>query len=161
MAIKGTAKRDTSIAQQLDFIGLGTANPDDCLELWGVIEKGLDSLLADFYAHLTPFAPRPMLMKINVPDLSERQKQHWKRLFTTFFSKEYVKSARKAGLAHDRLGLSADWYIGAYTFFQVRMGALVMDHYADDPATCHDRMALLTRLIGLDMAIVMSVYQED
>lgn len=155
------AKKLTEHARKLSFIGLADANPDDAVELWTIISRDIDSILVDFYDHLTDFAPKKLQKKLDVPSLSARQKEHWKRLFTSYYAKEYVKSAERAGHAHDVIGLAADWYIGAYAFFAVRMEALILDFYANDLATAKARLNLLTRLIALDQAIVMGVYQGD
>lgn len=159
--MRGAKERELSYADQLDFIGLSESGFDDGLEVWAIVEPEIGSILVDFYKHLEVFSPKKMFAKMDTEKLAGLQKQHWKRLFTGFYSEEYVKAAKKIGRAHNHIGLSAEWYIGSYVFLSNRMTDVIFSHHAGRENECRAMVALLNRLTALDMGIAMSVYQED
>jgi len=146
---------------RLGFLGLSTQDCSAGSALWAIFEPKIDDILEGFYEHLSQYAPKSMFQRMNIPRLSQAQKKHWNRLFTNYASKEYLDAATAVAEAHDDIGLSAEWYIGGYTFLLNEMTDQVLAHYAEEPQGARNAIQLLNRLVGLDIGTVMSVYQYE
>jgi len=118
-------------------------------------------LLADrFYGHLLAFAPlRAMVAEGGGADrLKRMQVDHWRILFRDIGSPDYARRCQRIGAAHQRLGLSPSWYIGAYAWMVGELLALAAAGNRFRPARLDALNRLLPAALMFDMDRTLSVY---
>jgi hemoglobin-like flavoprotein len=111
---------DTSAGemQRLSFLKIDESTRQSLKEFVPVLNGLLPSILDAFYNHLRI---HPEMMKFfssesRVAHAKSAQFEHWMGLFSGRFDAEYFASVKKIGLAHSRIGLEPQWYIGGYSF---------------------------------------------
>ncbi|MCY0884384.1 MAG: globin-coupled sensor protein [Firmicutes bacterium] len=68
----------------------------------------------------------------------------------------YLQRMRAIAAAHVRVGLTPDWYLGAYRLLWARAGQLAIQ----DAAGAAERLAAVTKRLAADMVLTVTVYQE-
>lgn len=158
------------LEKRISFTEIDQETFDVLDEFRPAIEAALPDALKAFYAHISAWPELASMFKDQSRMDYARQAQydHWCRLFQARFDDEYAQSVRKIGLVHSRIGLTPQWYIGAYAFTLNRLFALV-------PGMCRGRcpsrraaekkIASLLRAINqcvmLDMDMAISVYLDE
>jgi methyl-accepting chemotaxis protein len=147
----------------LDFFGLTDACHDDLAEAWTLLEPSIDAILGDFYGRLSRF---PTLAEVlakgpGVEQLKQAQKAHWKVLLNGDFGPAYLERARRIGVAHVRVGLTPEWYIGSYSHL---LSSLV-DKLITSGASLFGRndkaaraASALIRAVMMDMRLALDAY---
>jgi methyl-accepting chemotaxis protein len=93
--------------------------------------------------------------------------RHWLVIAEGRFDSAYVDSVRRIGRAHNRLGLSPQWYIGGYALILTRLQARLIEALKTswagraDKAGCTADLAAVTKASLLDMDFAISVYLEE
>ncbi|GAA4029554.1 globin-coupled sensor protein [Sphingomonas rosea] len=81
-----------------------------------VIARHLSPALDRFYAtaEKTPHTAAFFRDRTHMGSAKGAQQKHWQRLASGRFDEDYYASARRIGDTHARIGLSPQWYVGAY-----------------------------------------------
>ncbi|WP_210527745.1 globin-coupled sensor protein [Rubellimicrobium arenae] len=159
---------DTTLADRLAFLELG---PDDVAlaqRRAPLLKAAVRSAVGAFYDHLgrVPAMARHFSSPDHMSRTKAAQASHWDRLMTARIDADYLERARQVGLAHARIGLEPQWYLGGYALVLSRMvGAMLpaltrggrlrrQRREADATAT----LGLVIRLVMLDMDLAISSY---
>ena len=91
----------------------------------------------------------------------DKQLQHWQTMFSGRPDTAYLESARTIGRVHARIGLSPDWYIGAYSSV---LDEVIVGLAGALPSLAPRRkarmIATMVKMAQLDMNIALSTYFE-
>ena len=116
------------------------------------------AILSDFYRHMTQFPQtRKFFVNSDINLLKTRQTQHWQRLFSAEFDREYISSAVRVGLAHHAIGLPLHLYLSGYNRVLCDLTTLAIHHYAGSLAAS-DTVTSIIKVVSLDMDIAISCY---
>lgn len=126
------------------------------------IETCLSGIIEDFYAHMQKFPEGRKLFSnpAQVTGLKNHQQGHWIRLFNVQLDEAYVEETVRIGMAHYRGRVAPHLYIAGYNFFEAALLKRVATRYQNDPQMPL-MMEAISRVIGLDMDIAMSVYLRE
>jgi len=125
-----------------------------------LIDGLLPAIADDFYAHLLKWPELSELLGggARVGHLKQLQQAHWRSLFSGRFDDDYFERANQVGVAHERIGLDPNWYIGGYCFVLERLlGAL---HDRSDKASFARLLGPVLRAAFLDMNLAIGSYIE-
>ncbi len=145
------------------FFGL-TENERALLQSMGrLIDDQLPALSERFYAHLARWPTTKALLDQhgNLAALKSTQADHWRRLFRDVGSPEHEARCRAVGLAHQRVGLDASWYIGAYGIALSDLTAIVRKALRWRPGTADNAVAAVIRAVSFDLDRTLSVYTQS
>ncbi|MCB8823404.1 globin-coupled sensor protein [Microvirga rosea] len=151
---------DKILSDRLRFLGITEEICQDLRSLWDTVAPVLPQVLARFYAHVGTVPYLAELVGSQQQRLIGAQSQHWKRLFSGRFDKEYVESIRRIGLVHSRIGLEPQWYIGGYSFILNELLQVLAAKHRFSGAALARKMAAINKAVMLDMDYAISVYQE-
>lgn len=151
---------DTSLSERLRFLGIDEGACQEIRSLWPIILPALPGILERFYAHLRRVPHLAALIGSQQERLVAAQSQHWGRLFSGRFDKEYVDSIRRIGLVHNKIGLEPQWYIGGYAFVLNELVQALSAKHRFSGSTLARKMAVVNKAVMLDMGYAISVYQE-
>ena len=147
---------------RLRFLGIDETALQALPEIWLALEPRLASLLDDFYRHIVG---QPELCKLvgderSIERLKVAQHKHWAALFSGKLDENYFQRVIQIGQAHYRIGLAPRWYIAGYSFVLSRLPAIMAQHYGGENDKLLNAITIATKVVFLDMELVISLYYE-
>jgi len=160
----GASRED--IAERLHFAGIDDEVRAVLREFGAAVAAKLPGILDEYYDHILAFPdvarlyPNPTI----VMRAREMQLAHWGLITTGTFDDTYVRSVRRIGVIHCRLGLEPRWYIGGYNFILARLIKIAtrdrkLRHLAS-PRRQRQVAAAFSQAAMLDMDLAISVYLD-
>ncbi len=149
-----------SLNERLAFYKIDAAARGELETAWSLIAPHMPRIISDFYRHLAKFPMTARLVDKRQDRLAKLQAEHWRRLFTSGFDESYLTSVRAVAVAHVRVGVEPDWYIGGYSVILAELTTVL----AQETRLRSGRLARLASAVGsavmFDMGIAVSVYHE-
>ncbi len=90
--------------------------------------------------------------------LQDFQRKYLIRLTDGEYGADYVADRRRIGGVHERIGLDPAWYLGTYAFYLDLLAPAIIEQHTDDPAAAVRASTALSKLMILDMQIVLDAY---
>ncbi len=118
------------------------------------------SVIEDLYAHMFEFDEARAFFSdpAVLARAKHAQKEYFARLTEGRYGTEYVEDRLNIGAVHERIGLSVQWYLGAYNFHLRNVGARVFDALRKNPKAALAAFLSLTKLAFLDMGLAIDSY---
>lgn len=134
-----------------------------------ILERSIGPALDRFYARarLTPETARFFRDEAHIASAHAAQTRHWMHIVDGDFSADYVKSVRRIGEVHARIGLEPRWYIGGYSLI---LEELIRSVARETPAWRRmlglgpnrtEMTVALTKAALIDMEMSISIYFEE
>ena len=76
------------------------------------------------------------------------------------FDTAYIAGRLEIGRTHARVGLTPQWYLGAYSIFARGLFPRIMVRHRDQPATAMAAVKGLVAVMHLDMQLAIDAYVE-
>lgn len=141
---------------RLDFAGIDQDALLALKEIWPLIEAELPSILDEFYRHIAATSETAAQSEDGpgIDTLKQAQIDHWHALFNEGFNQTFTESAARVGVIQTNAGLGQRWHIGACSFIQPRLFALIArKHKRADKTTRY--YGAIAKAIALDMDLAM------
>ena len=139
------------------YLGIDTRTQLLGERLWGVLEEPSGEIIAAFYRDTRQSAVGMLFDELTIGRLQDRQKEHWRVLFTSQFDEQYQRSATLIAIKHHELGLDPKWYIAGYALIKLRFTERLLKAAQ---ATKEALIATLEKYIAIDMALSLSIYSS-
>lgn len=126
-------------------------------QLWRLLEEPSAELIASFYRDTRQSAAGLLLDEVTIVRLGQRQRDHWRALFTGQFDEKYQRSATLIAIRHLEIGLDPKWYVAGYAMLKIQFAEKLLE----TPLPLKTKTALLSTLekyIAVDMAVSLSTY---
>ncbi|WP_421837809.1 methyl-accepting chemotaxis protein [Novosphingobium sp.] len=145
------------IAKKLAFFSIG---PDDTVRLPGVgkaVASAGPAALDKLYDRIaaTPETAGFFASKAAMGSAKAKQIAHWQALFAGGPTADYFQRAERVGKVHARIGVSPQWYIGAYASVLEPILGTIVGRLSRGTAK---RIATLVKMALLDMEIAVETY---
>lgn len=156
------ASSATDLTKRLALFGITEETRTNVEMFRLVMNDHLEGIIYRFYRHIMSFPEGKRLIgsEDRVPVLAEKQREHWRKLFSCRFDTEYAESAQFIGMVHLRAGVAPYLYIAGYNFFLCELTKLAASHYAGS-MVISGVLSSITRIISLDMDLALSVYTRE
>ncbi len=141
------------------YLGIDTRTQLLAERLWGVLEEPSGEIVAAFYRDARQSAVGKLFDELTIGQLLDKQKEHWRALFTSQFDEQYQRSATLIAIKHHELGLDPKWYIAGYALIRLRFTEILLKA-ALSQATKEALTATLEKYIAIDMALSLSIYSS-
>ncbi|WP_321339097.1 globin-coupled sensor protein [Breoghania sp.] len=151
---------NVTLGERLEFLQIEAGDLAAVQQVWRLIQPEIDDIMRAFYSHLSQFDRIAHLARGQSERLSEAQKRHWARLFSGHLDDDYVQSARRIGLAHVKIGLEPNWYIGGYAFISNRLVAVISRKHRLSAVKAANIIASVNKIVMLDMDMAISTYHD-
>jgi signal transduction histidine kinase len=127
-----------------------------------IMAEHVDELVGAFYRHLLSFPEtrRFLTDELISTRLLEAQKRYLLSLVAGPYDRAYEDGRRQIGRVHARLGLTPEWYFGAYALYLSLLQPLIFEKFRNEPATYVAVRIALTKVIFLDMQLALEAYIE-
>ena len=125
-----------------------------------ILAPDVTKFVEDFYKHLLHFQETKKLLDKSgsLERLKKTQTQYFLSLFQGKYSRDYFEQRLKIGLAHEKIGLSPQWYLGAYSLYYRNLFSQIISAYKNSPSRIKKAILALSKLLLLDMQVAMEAY---
>jgi len=125
-----------------------------------LIDRCVDDLVEAFYQHLLGFSETRKLLtdQLITTRLMDAQRAYLRSLVSGPYDEAYRDSRFKIGQVHDRIGLTPQWYLGAYSLYLTLLQPLVLQEFRHRPSDADAVLSALTKVVFLDIQVVMEAY---
>lgn len=130
----------------------------DLRAAWAILDRRMEEILSAFYRRWEREPKLAALVRGRVDHLKKAQYDHWKRLFSARFDRDYFESVHRVGLAHVRIGLEPHYYISGYNHVLEQISAIMGQHSRLSGTKTARMISAVTKAVLLDMDIAVSVY---
>ncbi|WP_321502227.1 globin-coupled sensor protein [Breoghania sp.] len=151
---------NVTLSERLEFLQIDAGDLAVVQKVWKLIQPEIDDIMKAFYAHIAKFDQISHLARGHSERLSEAQKSHWARLFSGRLDDEYVQSSRRIGLAHVKIGLEPNWYIGGYAFITNKLVSAICRKHRFSATKAASVIAAMNKVVMLDMDMAISTYHD-
>jgi rsbT co-antagonist protein RsbR len=122
-------------------------------------EKYTDTIVEDFYKLLLshPETKKFFPDEATVRRVKRTQREYFLGLFGGKCDLAYVEDRLRVGIAHERIGLSTKWYLGAYRKYM----QLICEHLFDefkDPVLVRQAFECIQKVVYFDIALASDTY---
>jgi len=143
------------------YLGLGDDDAQRLRALAVEVEGTQQDFIAGFYAELLRFdETRGALEKASMP-LEQIRENHRDQLFALTsgcYDFDYALSRMRIGVAHHRVGLKPEWYIGAYRHFLSCLLSAAWRGARGDANEFQATVSSLVKIVLLDIGLAISAY---
>ena len=148
---------------RLRFLEIDAATIDHLKDAFEILEPAMGRLMDDFYRHLMQ-EPELQVMFQHEDDIKRArlaQEKHWiEAMLRGRYDNAYFLKAEKIGRAHARMGLTPNWYIGAYSHMLNLFSNTICEHFDHDAGRAQPLIQALTKIVFLDIDLVIHTYLE-
>jgi PAS domain S-box-containing protein len=144
------------------FVGLDVAATKALQALHPWMEAHVQEVVEEFYAHLLRFdQPRWLLADPQRLAYVKAAQINSLMSFTAgHFDMAYVASRLAIGRTHARVGVTPQWYLGAFSTFARILFPKILSYYQDRPLTGMGAIRALIAVMHLDMQLAIDAYLE-
>jgi len=149
---------EAELASRRAFFKVGDEDLKRLADLRAFAEQHSDAVIDAFYEMLLGHAETKRFFpdEAAVRRVKRLQRDYFLGLFSGRCDLEYVQDRLRVGAAHERIGLSPKWYLGAYRqYLALLRTKLLADFDAERAELCAQS---LERLVFFDMSIAIDTY---
>lgn len=148
------------VSRRKAYLEITAADEDRLRRAHAIIQRHTDRIIDEFYRYLLSTEhTRKMLQE---PGVLERvkglQRRYFERLTSGTYDEAYFEDRIKVGYAHDRIGLTPEWYLGAYNKYLSVVSDVLSREMGRDYQGFFDMLVSLTKIVHLDMGLAMDAY---
>ena len=151
---------DEEIARRKAYLEIGEEDQRLLRAAHPHLQRHFGEIIDQFYAFLLSHEhTRVMLSTPGLIDrLKKLQSRYFQELTSGDYGRAYFENRLRVGAAHNRVGLSPEWYLGAYTTYLHLVSDVLRREYAADPGLFYRTLISLTKVINLDMSLALDAY---
>jgi PAS domain S-box-containing protein len=125
-----------------------------------MMARHVDELVDAFYRHLLQFPETRRLLsdELIATRLKDAQKRYLISLVTGPYDERYRDDRIRIGQVHDRIGLTPQWYLGAYALYLNLLHPLIFREYRTRLTQCQFLRIALTKVVFLDIQLAIEAY---
>lgn len=125
-----------------------------------LIEAHADDLVAAFYRHLLQFDETRRLLsdELITQRLLAAQRKYLLELVSGDYGPEYQAERLKIGQVHERIGLTPQWYLGAYSLYLELIFPLITNAFKGRPGEIVTVYNAFRKVIFLDIGLAIEAY---
>ncbi len=129
-------------------------------QLRPVLEAHVDDLVAAFYRHLLQFDETRRLLsdELITNRLLAAQRKYLLELVGGDYGPAYQAERFKIGQVHERIGLTPQWYLGAYSVYCSLIFPLIFEAYKDRPNQFVSIYTAFRKVVYLDIELAIEAY---
>ncbi|MGV7206519.1 EAL domain-containing protein [Oxalobacteraceae bacterium A2-2] len=159
----GMAPDPEQLSARLAFLQIGERDLALLKRVHARLEQERGAVVDAFYAHLDEVpALRTLLGDEHArARLREVQGAYFSSLSGDPIDEAYVHHRLRVGLAHQRIGLAPQWYIGAYRTYLAELWPVLNEVLADRPQQIWPTFDALLKRVCFDLGLALDAYIES
>jgi signal transduction histidine kinase len=151
---------ETARALRLAYLRLTERDAALLGDLEPLFQERLGEIVERFYQHLTSFPETRQVFRdeAQVARLKGAQRAYLMQAVRGPYDETYFQRRWRIGYIHNAIGLSPQWFIGAFQLYRGILYPLVLDRYQDNPQALVDHLLALEKVMCLDEQLGMESY---
>jgi len=151
---------EEEVRQRKAYLEIGEEEERLIREAHPYLVQHSDQMVERFYEYLLSHEHTRKIL--SQPGLIERLKKLQKKYFLELtqgrYDLAYFENRLKVGLAHERIGLSAQWYLGAYNKYLRTANEVLFEAFGGDRENLLRTREALGKVVFLDMSLALDAY---
>ena len=151
---------EAEVAKRKAYLEITPEDEERLRDAHGALQLQAKAIIDRFYEYL--LAHEHTRRMLSEPGLVERlkgmQARYFEELTAGTYDLAYAENRVKVGLAHHRIGLSPEWYLGAYVKYLHIASDVLSNAYGRDYERFYQTIVSLTKIIYLDMGLALDAY---
>jgi signal transduction histidine kinase len=151
---------DREVIERKRYLEITSADEDQLRAVHGIVKARAPEIIDRFYEYLLGHEHTRAILE--APGLIERLKALQTRYFLELTSGDYgpayFESRIRLGQVHHRIGLSPEWYIGAYLKYLQIVSDVLSTAFGRDQERFFQTNVSLMKVIYLDMGLTLDAY---
>ncbi len=145
------------------FLGLTEADAENVRALRDAFAEQARGFAEQFYDHLLadPHTRAYLRDAEQLRRLKDLQAEYFSQLLDGVFDVAYFEGRLRVGVAHQRIGLSPVWYLGAYNQYIQLTFPLFVRAFGDDLEKVLPLLLSLVKVIFLDVGLALDTYFQE
>jgi len=111
-----------------------------------------------FYAYLLSHEHTRRVVESQIDRLKQLQTAYFDRLTSGTYDLAYFEDRLRVGLAHQRIGLSPEWYLGAYNLYLSLIFPMMHEEYRGRPAEFLSLFMAFRKVVFFDIGLAIEAY---
>jgi heme-based aerotactic transducer len=149
-------------ASKVKFVGLTEDDLERLVSIRPIFIKNAKNIVDVFYGTLSQV---PVLVNIinnhsSVDKLRQTLERYLLDMVSGEIGQDYIIRRKIIGSVHNRINLSPEWYIGAYTIIQNEVLAMLLREMSS-PVEAQQAFTSFQKLCSLDMQIAIATYIDS
>ena len=151
---------EQEVAKRKAYLEISDADERRLREAHPHLERHTKAIIDRFYEYLLSHeTTRAMLAAPGLVDrLKALQTKYFIELTSGEYGLAYFENRLRVGQVHHRIGLSPEWYLGAYVKYLHIASDVLSDAFGRDFERFYQAMISLTKIIYLDMGLALDAY---
>ncbi len=149
------------VTDQLPYTLFFGSGPDRAVlkKAWPIIDRHLDKILDDFYGHIFASPLGPILEKVDMVALRQKQRLHWRVVILEDFGVRYQQRVERMHAKHITIGLPSTFYVLSCLFIlrEFRQAILTDADGLDDARIMLDAV---DTVIAIDVSTAFALYYD-
>ncbi len=158
--IDAFALTDEEVARRKTYLEMTADDERRLKKAHPLIQAQAEQIIERFYDYLLGHEHTRSLL--DAPGLIERlrglQLQYFFELTSGCYDLAYFQNRLRVGATHHRVGLSPEWYVGAYLKYLHIVTDVLSTAFGRDQERFYQTLVSLTKVIYLDMGLALDVY---
>ncbi|VAW78915.1 diguanylate cyclase/phosphodiesterase (GGDEF & EAL domains) with PAS/PAC sensor(s) [hydrothermal vent metagenome] len=157
---------DSSLSEKIryrkKFLEFTSVDVKRLKEVNKLLETTEDSLIDEFYNYLLSFKDTRSLIRDEkmLSKLKIVQKAYFNSLTSGHYEEEYVTQRQRIGISHQKVGISIQWYLGAYVKYIRLVISKLQNSKSFGLSHKVEIEASLLKIIFFDIGITIDTYLE-
>ncbi|MHB1098002.1 MAG: EAL domain-containing protein [Burkholderiales bacterium] len=153
---------DADVARRKAFLEFTDEDAGRLRDLHEMLQILEPDFVDAFYAHLLAFdETRRFLPDVrSVDHLKRTQSSYFSSLTEGNYDQEYIHNRLRVGIAHQRIGLLPEWYIGAYSKYLCGLIPEIWKQLGNTHQAFIPTCLSLIKIVLLDMSLAIDTYIE-
>jgi signal transduction histidine kinase len=158
--IGGFVLTEEEVRRRKAYLGLDNEAERLLREIHPHLYRETERMVERFYKYLLSHEhTRVMLSEPGVIErLKKLQSQYFMQLTEGPYDLAYFENRLRVGLVHQRIGLSPEWYLGAYQQYLSIAHEVLAQAFGDDPSYLLRATGAFRKAVFLDMSLAIDAY---
>lgn len=145
--------------KQLDYVGITAQDLRLLADHRPVFEKVVEDVVDHFYKHVGKYPELTELIArfSSIERLKETQRMYWLSMTDGIVDDAYIEQRITIGLVHSRIGLTTNYYLGAYMAY-LDIATTLFKQF--NPDSWHYVIHALSKMFNLDSQLVLEAYEK-
>ncbi|MEO5364900.1 MAG: protoglobin domain-containing protein [Magnetococcus sp. WYHC-3] len=143
------------------FVRLSEEDRQILRKLAPLVEEYADRIVDAFYENVIRFPELERIIQrtgITLAQLKSTQRSYLLRVFSGDYGANYMADRLRIGVTHNRINLTPDWYLGAYSVYRSLLTPLIVRHFQDKPKKLALALSAVDKVFSLDAQLAMGTY---
>ena len=148
------------VRRRKDYLGIGEEEERLLREIHPYLLEKTEQMVERFYDYLLAHEhTRRMLAEPGLIErLKKQQSRYFRELTAGLYDLAYFENRLRVGLVHERIGLSPEWYLGAYQGYLCIANEVLSQAFRNDSEYLFRASDAFSKVVFLDMSLAIDAY---